>query len=75
MKSWKLKSAVLTKVLLVLGSAIFYILPCPVIAAGSLVTDWDVTPLYSSLEAWEKAKAEIPEMVEELNQYKGRLDE
>ncbi len=75
MTRWKVKSAGLTKVLVVLGSTVFYIMSTPAVAAGSLVTDWDLTPLYSSLEAWEAAKAGIPAMVEKLDQYEGKLDE
>ncbi len=41
--------------------------------AGELKTDWDLTDLYPDMEAWEKAKGEIPQMAEEIQQYNGKL--
>ena len=43
------------------------------LSAGTLATNWNVTHLYSSLDAWETAKADIPRKVAELQKYKGRL--
>ncbi len=75
MTRWKVKSNGLCGVILVLGSLVFSFISGPAVAAGSLVTDWDLTPLYSSLGAWEAAKTSLPGMVEQLDRYKGRLDE
>jgi oligoendopeptidase F len=41
--------------------------------AGELVTDWKLTDLYASDEAWKAAKDEIPAEVAKIDQYKGKL--
>ncbi|MGW8181986.1 MAG: hypothetical protein ACWGQW_24930, partial [bacterium] len=41
--------------------------------AGTLLTEWDVSPLYGSQEAWDSAKQKIPAKVDALQRFKGRL--
>lgn len=75
MTRWNGRSNGLCGVLLVLGSISVILSLGPAMAAGSLVTDWDLTPLFSNLESWEAAKTKVPGMVEQLDRFKDRLDE
>jgi oligoendopeptidase F len=45
------------------------------VVAGELATEWDLTDLYPTLEAWEKAKDELPAKVDKLVEYQGKLGE
>ena len=68
-------SRVSTKNLLTAGIAAIILIAAIPAHTGELTTDWNLTELYPDMDAWQAARAKVPEMVAELDQYKGTLDQ